>query len=149
MVLLFPIIIRLFIRGDMNYNPKSIERAIDTLCKIAGADVEGKIITYFQNGQYANDVYQNFMNAGHMPPAPGNVKAEFSHEATPNGGVKLTVAKITATEPKLQQWAQNAFKAFGGAAKLQQKLCTIAKDAGADGLFTLRSPTIVETPFEF
>ena len=130
-------------------NETKIEKAISLICKLAGVDVEGKIIGYFQNGQYANDVYQAFMNSGHMPPAPGNVKAEITHEAMPNGTVKVTGIKISANDAKLQIWAQNAFRAFGGAPKLQSKLSTIAKEAGADGEFTLRSPSVVETPFEF
>ena len=130
-------------------NESKIEKAINLICKIAGADIESKIIGYFQNGQYANDVYKAFMDSGHNPPAPGNIKAEFGHEALPNGTVKVTSAKITATDPKLQTWAQTAFKTFGGGAKLQMKLSTIAKESGASGEFTLRSPSVVETSFEF
>ena len=85
-------------------NETKIEKAISLICKLAGVDVEGKIIGYFQNGQYANDVYQAFMNSGHMPPAPGNVKAEIAHEAMPNGTVKeLVLRDKLLTEEELEK----------------------------------------------
>lgn len=116
--------------------------------KIAGGDIEGEIIKYFQDGQYANDVYAAFINAGNTPPAAGKINAEFGNAAQPDGSVRITNSKITATNPELQKWALNAFKAFGGSMKLQKKLTDIAKGNGANGAFTLRTPNIVETSFE-
>ena len=111
-------------------------------------DIEGEIIKYFQNGQYANDVYASFINLGKAPPAVGKITAEFGNAAQADGSVKITGTKITATDPKLQKWALDAFKAFGGTAKLQKVLSDIAKSNGANGAFTLRTPNVVETSFE-